>query len=93
MGVSRQERVAIPESTRSPLTWKLSAHQRKHWPRLKEVKVRSRGDLVYLDGVLADGDLQPLCRLRYGGSATTWGFAIYLARKDGYQDSVLPRRL
>ena len=29
-------------------------------------------------------------RLRYGGSATRWGFAIYLASKDGYQDSVLP---
>ena len=29
-------------------------------------------------------------RLRYGGSANRWGFAIYLASKDGYQDSVLP---
>jgi hypothetical protein len=29
-------------------------------------------------------------RLRYGGSATRWGFAVYLANKDGYQDSVLP---
>lgn len=28
-------------------------------------------------------------RLRYGGSAARWGFAIYLASKDGYQDSVL----
>ena len=24
------------------------------------------------------------------GSAARWGFAIYLASKDGYQDSVLP---
>jgi hypothetical protein len=31
-----------------------------------------------------------LCRLRYGGSATRWGFALYLASKDGYQDSILP---
>ena len=29
-------------------------------------------------------------RLRYGGSAPRWGFAIYLASKDGYQVSVLP---
>ena len=29
-------------------------------------------------------------RLRYGGSAARWGFAIYLASKGGYQDSVLP---
>jgi hypothetical protein len=31
-----------------------------------------------------------VCRLRYGGSATSWGFAIYLASKDGYEDSLLP---
>ena len=29
-------------------------------------------------------------RLRYGGSAARWGFAIYLASKDGYEDSLLP---
>ena len=29
-------------------------------------------------------------RLRYGGSAARWGFAVYLASKDGYEDSVLP---
>ena len=29
-------------------------------------------------------------RLRYGGSAARWGFAVYLASKDGYQDSALP---
>ena len=32
----------------------------------------------------------PLMRLRYGGSAARWGFAVYLASKNGYQDSVLP---
>jgi len=29
-------------------------------------------------------------RLRYGGSATRWGFAIYLASRDACQDSALP---
>ncbi|MHB8273243.1 MAG: hypothetical protein ACYDC9_00505 [Dermatophilaceae bacterium] len=33
-------------------------------------------------------------RLRYGGSAARWGFAMHLASKngyqDGYQDSTLP---
>ena len=28
--------------------------------------------------------------LDYGGSAARWGFAIYLASKDGYEDSILP---
>ncbi|MGH3845232.1 MAG: hypothetical protein ACRDS0_27950 [Pseudonocardiaceae bacterium] len=32
----------------------------------------------------------PLMRLRYGGSAARWGFAIYLASSNGYQDSILP---
>jgi hypothetical protein len=28
-------------------------------------------------------------RLRYGGSASRWGFAVYLASSNTYQDSVL----
>ena len=35
----------------------------------------------------------PLLRLRYGGSATTWGFAIYQASSSTYHDSVLPSGL
>ncbi|HEV8648664.1 MAG TPA: hypothetical protein VG276_04505 [Actinomycetes bacterium] len=34
-----------------------------------------------------------MCRLRYERSASLWGFAIYLASRDGYQDSVLPSGL
>lgn len=40
--------------------------------------------------MLKDGTQLPLFRLRYGGSAHIWGFAIYLASKDGYRDSILP---
>ncbi|WP_354387948.1 hypothetical protein [Streptomyces atratus] len=29
-------------------------------------------------------------RLRYGGSASTWGFGLYLAITDEYQDAILP---
>ncbi|MFE4956530.1 hypothetical protein ACFRCW_21090 [Streptomyces sp. NPDC056653] len=29
-------------------------------------------------------------RLRYGGSASTWGFALYLASTDKYEDTILP---
>jgi hypothetical protein len=59
-------------------------------------KVRVRGRFAYIDGaldsgeVLDNGEVLALCRLRYVGSATVWGFAIYLASKDGYQDSLLP---
>ena len=42
---------------------------------------------------LADGTTLPLCRLRYHGSAGIWGFAIYLASRDGYEDNLLPSGL
>jgi hypothetical protein len=32
----------------------------------------------------------PLCRLRYAGSASRWGFAIYRASHDDYEASFLP---
>jgi hypothetical protein len=51
--------------------------------------------------VVASAALQPLtrrrvtklCRLRYGGSAHQWGFAIYRASHDDYAESVLPTGL
>ncbi|HEX5267662.1 MAG TPA: hypothetical protein VFW24_12895 [Acidimicrobiales bacterium] len=40
--------------------------------------------------MVMDIGMLSLCRLRYLRSASDWGFAIYLARRDGYEDSVLP---
>ncbi|MGB8380166.1 MAG: hypothetical protein WCG47_02765 [Dermatophilaceae bacterium] len=57
---------------------------------MAKVDVRFRGAFAYISATLTDGGTLPLMRLRYGGSASTWGFAIYLASKDGYQDSMLP---
>jgi hypothetical protein len=57
----------------------------------KSVKVCYRGVFAYIDGHLPDGTVLPLCRLRYGGHPNSLGFAIYLAGKNGYQDSILPR--
>ena len=51
---------------------------------------RFRGAFAYVTATMPDGDSMPLMRLRYGGSAARWGFAVYLASKDGYEDSVLP---
>jgi hypothetical protein len=81
---------AIPESTKVSLQQRLSEHARTHWPQLAGVKVRHRGTFAYVSGQLNDGEVLPLCRLRYGGSAARWGFAVYLASRDGYEDSVLP---
>lgn len=80
----------IPDSTKISLQQHVTAHARQRWPALAEVTVRYRAGFAYLTGHLPDGEHLPLCRLRYGGSAHTWGFAIYRASHDDYQDSVLP---
>jgi hypothetical protein len=80
---------AIPESTRSSITLRLLDHAEKNWPRLKKVQVTSRAGFAYITGVLPDGEQIPLCRLRYGGSAHSFGFAIYSAAHDRYEDALL----
>jgi hypothetical protein len=81
---------SIPDSTRSSLTQRLVTRQRERWPQLRDLQVRVRGHFAYVDGVMPDGEVWPLFRLRYGGSAHYWGFAFYTASSDSYQDSVLP---
>ncbi len=54
------------------------------------IAIRYRAGFAYVDGVLPDGQALPLCRLRYAGSASMWGFAIYRASHDDYEDSYLP---
>ncbi len=76
-----------PESTKISLGQRLRERARERWPALATVNVRHRGGFAYVTGELADGTALPL---RYGGYANSWGFAIYLASKDGYQDSILP---
>jgi hypothetical protein len=84
----------IPESTKTSLGQRLRQRQRQRWPGgLAGVVVRFRGRFAYVDGELHPGEVLPLCRLRYSGSASLWGFAIYLASRDGYEDSVLPSGL
>ena len=39
--------------------------------------------------MLRDGEHIPLCRLRYGGSAHSFGFAIYSAAHDSHRDAIL----
>ena len=81
---------APPPSTKTSLQQRLSAHARQHWPQLASVDVRFRGAFAYVSGQSPAGDTIALMRLRYGGSATRWGFAIYRASHEDYEDSVLP---
>ena len=80
----------IPESIQHSLRYRLQDRARERWPDLTEVRVRFRAGFAYVDGVLADGEELRLCRLRYAGSASMWGFAIYRASHDDYEDSFLP---
>ena len=80
---------AIPASTKSSITLRLLAHAEQNWPQLKRVEVTYRGAFAYVTAVLRDGEQIPLCRLRYGGSAHSFGFAIYSAAHDRYQEAAL----
>src|SRR6266699_388744 len=80
---------AIPESTRSSIILRLLDHAGKNWPQLAKVRARYHGSFAYITGVLRNGEQIPLFRLRYGGSAHTFGFAIYSAASDRYEDAVL----
>lgn len=86
----------IPDSTKTSLEQRLNIRARERWPQIKRVEVRFRAGFAYVDARLA-GDAEPevlrLCRLRYGGSASLWGFAIYRGSHDDYEDSWLPSGL
>jgi prepilin-type processing-associated H-X9-DG protein len=81
---------APPGSTKASLTSRLNSHAHTRWPELAGIEVRFRANFAYVDGHYGNGDTIKLCRLRYGGSAHTWGFAIYRASHDDYEDSYLP---
>lgn len=81
--------MTIPQQSRWRLEQRLNLRRQERWPALRDLGVRYRADFAYVSGRDDDGPLC-LCRLRYLGSSDTWGFACYLASKDGYEDSILP---
>ena len=76
---------AIPESTRSSIILRLLDHAEHNWPQLVKIRARYHGSFAYITGVLRDGEQIPLFRLRYGGSAHSFGFAIYSPARDRYE--------
>jgi len=82
-----------PESTKDSLRYRLVAHARTRWPQITSLDVRYRGQFAYAQAQLADGTTPPLIRLRYNGSARHWGFGLYLASSDRYEDQILPNGL
>lgn len=80
----------IPDSMKSSLHSRLTIRARARWPQIARVQMRYRAPFAYVDAALTDGEILPLCRLRYGGYANMWGFAIYRASHNDYEDSYLP---
>jgi hypothetical protein len=78
------------DSTKALLRQRLHARARERWPQLADIHIRHRGKFAYVTGELLDGTTLPLFRLRYNGSPTVWGFAIYRASHDDYKPSFLP---
>jgi hypothetical protein len=79
-----------PESTKTSLRQRLAARAAERWPQLAGITVRYHGEFAYIAGQLPGGTTLPLCRLRYAGSATSWGFAIYRASHDDYENPSCP---
>jgi hypothetical protein len=61
---------------------RMTEHARTTWPQLTNLHIRHRGAFAYVEGELADGEAVKLMRLRYGGTASRWGFALYYASSD-----------
>jgi hypothetical protein len=79
----------VPGTVKAALADRLQAHRATRWPQVNRLVVRFRGDYAYIDAD-EDGDIWPLCRLTYTGTADRWGFAIHLVSRDGYEDALLP---
>ena len=80
----------VPQATKDELERRLTAHARTRWPQAARLRFRHRAAFAWIDAELPDGELVPLIRLRYLGSADDWGFGLYLASSDKYEDQILP---
>jgi hypothetical protein len=80
---------AIPESTRSSITLRILLHAKEHWPQLENLQVTCRSGFAYAAAALPGQEPQPLFRLRYGGSAHSFGFALYSHATGRYEDALL----
>jgi len=80
----------VPQSTKDELERRLTAHARARWPQVAGLRIRHRAAFARIEAELKDGELLPLIRLRYLGSAEDWGFGLYLASSGKYEDQILP---
>lgn len=53
-----------PESTKTSLQQRLTAHAAQHWPQIRQFRIRHRAGFACVDAELADGTVEKLVRLR-----------------------------
>ncbi len=76
------------------LETRLRRHISKRWPDILDLRIRARGEFVYVD-VRPDAEspeFEPVCRLGYVGSPDVWEFAYFSwsrGARGGYEISVL----
>jgi hypothetical protein len=68
----------------------LDFHASQRWPQLEEITIAWRGGYGYVTAHLPGDEQLPLYRLRYLGSDTDWGFTLYRASSENYDDTLLP---
>ena len=85
--------VKYPDSTKTSLEHRLNARARATLAPADQRGCASPRQLQLRRRRLARRHRTKLCRLRYGGSAHQWGFAIYRASHDDYAESVFPTGL
>jgi hypothetical protein len=82
----------FPDSTKTSLRQRLRRRAETRWPQITDLQTRHHGAFTYVQAMV-DGEVIPLCRLRYVGSAHDWQFAIYRASHDDYAESLFPTGL
>jgi hypothetical protein len=65
----------VPQPTKDSLEHRLAVHARTRWPQLAGLRVRHRAAFTWIDAEMPDGEVVPLIRLRYLGSADDWASA------------------
>ena len=78
------------EHTRLSLEARLGERARTAWPQLEQLRIRHRGPFAHVEADLADGERVKLMRLRHTRAVGRWGFALYHASGDRYEDSLPP---
>jgi hypothetical protein len=76
--------------TKDQVEGELDFYASERWPQLEEVTITWRGSYGYVHAYVTVTESIPLCRMRYLGLPDEWGFALYRASTEQYEDTLLP---